>query len=139
VLLLFGAFRGGAGEASVLVLDRGGLLCDQVVLLELLRGLRLRVSRDAAWRLMVICRTNDQPGARLCLAALAEDNLMLRQAAVSALGQIRKAARGVMPDLIAGLRGEGRGGRAQYAEALGNLAEEGAEAVPGLCAALQDR
>jgi HEAT repeat protein len=139
VPVLFRTFESGSGEAIDFVLEQALPSFDPQVLPELWRGLKLRLTRDAAWRLMAICRTNDQAGAHLCLAALAEDNLMLRQAAVSALGQIRKAGRGVMPELIAGLGDEGRGGRAQYAEALGSLADEATEAVPALCAALKDR
>jgi hypothetical protein len=139
VPVLLAAFESGSGEAIDFVLEQALPAFDRRVLAELWRGLKLRLTRDAAWRLMAICRSNDQAGAHLCVVALAEDNLMLRQAAVTALGQIRKAARGVVPELVAGLRDEGRPGRPQFAEALGSIAEEATEAVPALCAALTDR
>jgi hypothetical protein len=97
-----------------------------------------RDRRKAAWRLLTICRSNPAAGVGLCRLALGDEDLMLREGAISAIAQMGAAAVSLIPDLVSGLQDSGRSDRALYARALGKLGPPAKEAVPALCQALGD-
>jgi hypothetical protein len=97
-----------------------------------------RDRRKAAWRLLTICRSNSAAGVGLCRLALGNDDLMLREGAISAIAQIGAAAASLIPDLVSGLQDSARSDRALYARALSKLGPPAKDAVPALCLALGD-
>ncbi len=109
--------------------------------LTILPGLWRALCRDrrkAVWRLVIICRSHPAVGLELCRLALADDDLMLREGALSTIGEIRAGAGSLTPALVRGLRDAARTERALYARALGKIGPAARDAVPALCAALQD-
>jgi hypothetical protein len=118
---------------AVRVLPQAGL----AVLPELWRAL-CRERRQAGLRLLLICRSHPLVGLELCRLALAGDDLMLRESAISAIGQVRDNAAPAVPPLVRGLRETAGADRATYARALGKIGPAAWDAVPALCDVLQD-
>jgi HEAT repeat protein len=117
----------------VRLLPQAGL----AILPELWRAL-CRERRQAGLRLLLICRGNPAVGLELCRLALAGDDLMLRESAVSAIGQVPDRARAIISALARSLRETAGPDRAAYARALGKIGPAARDAVPALCEALQD-
>jgi hypothetical protein len=85
---------------------------------------------------LTVCRSQPVVGLELCQLALAEDDLMLREAAISAIGSVGAGAASIVPALVRGLQGASPADRAMYARALGKVGPDARDAVPALCAAL---
>jgi hypothetical protein len=125
------------GELDTLLVERVLPQVGLTILPQLWQEL-CRDRRKSAWRLLLICRSNPVVGLELCQLALAEDDLMLREGALSAIGQVQAGATFIIPALLSGLRDPARSDRAMYARALGKIGSAARDAVPALCAALND-
>jgi hypothetical protein len=134
---LFAVWRDASDELTDLLVERVLPAVGRSVLPELWAALRQDVRR-AAWRLMTICRSNPVVGVELCQLALGENDLMLSEGAVKALGQVRSGATFIIPALIKGLRDPAQQDRPMYARALGQIGPAARDAVPALVAALGD-
>jgi hypothetical protein len=130
-------WEGANVELSDLLVVRVLPQAGRAVLPELWRAL-CRERRQAAIRLLYVCRSHPAVGLELCKLALAGDDLGLRESAVSAVGQVRDDAASAVPSLVRALRETAGPDRATYARALGKMGLAARDAVPALCDALQD-
>jgi hypothetical protein len=107
------------------------------ILPELWRAL-CRERRQAGLRLLHIARSHPVVGLELCQLALGGDDLMLRESALAAIGQVQAGATVIIPALVRALRETTQPDRAMAARALGKIGPAARDAVPALCDALKD-
>jgi hypothetical protein len=136
---LFWLWRHSSDELADLLVEQALPALGMSVFGEIWQALRQREGRKIGWRLLTICRSVPVVGLELCRLALEEDDLYVRQAAVTALGQIRAGATFIVPALIARLRDPGQMDRHMYAAALGKIGPAARDAVPALVECLGER